>query len=123
MKIEGYHYVLWLTLKKLSKSCSLLVITPDINDEQQPRHSLNYKGEGYKPFRVIIDNATNNLMEERHQQTLEVRKTMLVRYWSIFYHVLIYFPQNTTGTSHHAKATQTESFPNVIPSQPTKRKK
>ena len=74
MKIEGYQNAIWLTLKKLSKSRSLLVITPYMKDEQQPLHSLNYKGEGYKPFRVIIDNTMSNLIQEKHGKTLEARK-------------------------------------------------
>ena len=92
--------------------------------EQQPLNCLNHKGggEGYTPLRVIIDNTTNNLIQEKHGETLEDRKTISVRYWSICYHALIYSPQNKTGTSHHAKTTQTESFPNVIPCQIKKRK-
>ena len=45
-----------------------------MKDEQQPLHSLNYKGEGYRPFRVIIDNTTNNLIQKKHGKTLEARK-------------------------------------------------
>ena len=46
-----------------------------MEDEQQPLHCLNHKGGGgYKPLRVIIDNTTNNLIQEKHGKTLEGRK-------------------------------------------------
>ena len=75
MKIEGYQHAICLTLKKLSTSCSLLVITLDMEVEQQPLKCVNHKGRGgYTPLRVIIDNTTNNLIQEKHGKTLEDRK-------------------------------------------------
>ena len=65
-----------------------------MKDEQQPLHSLNYKGEGYKSFRVIIDNTTNNHIQEKHGETFDVRQnnfsTLLVNILSyiIYFHII-----------------------------------
>ena len=89
-----------------------------MKEEQQPLHCLNHKGGGggYKPFRVIIDNTTNNLIKEKQGKTLEVRQNN-------FSTLLVDILLRVTGNSHHEKTTQTESFPNVMPCQATERKK
>ena len=45
-----------------------------MKDEQQSLHCLSHKGEGYKPFRVIIYNTTNNLIQKKDGKTLGSRE-------------------------------------------------
>ena len=74
-----------------------------MKDEQQPLHCLSHKFEGYKPLRVIIDNTTNNLIQEKHGRTLEGRKDNFSMLLVDVLPRLTYFLQNKTETSHHAK--------------------